>query len=406
MGDTGALALGGGLGAVAILLKSEFVLAFVGALFVAEMMSVHRSSDSCSSTEGAVRARVRADSIASSTSAAPSSLRRAGLEGIAGRRALLDHRHPLRVRGAEHAEAAMTPKTVRARNAMQRGRTARSRSSVSHGADAPPRSCSPAPARRSTPPTPGSPTSCQRPPTSSVPIGVDVQLGGHDLARIAKCGLVVASPGVPPDAPPFVAAREAGVPIVSEIEIGLRFLPDLNVHRDHRHQRQDDDDRPHRPSAESARQARRDRGQHRHAADRARALAHAARVDRARGVVVSAARHAEHPADRRHGDEPLGQSPRPVRQRRRVLRRQGAPLPEREHRVELGEQPRRPRRPDDGRARRGQSYALFRREESRGVLRPRERQPRGLRPRAPASRRATRSSATTTSRTRWPRRSP
>jgi phospho-N-acetylmuramoyl-pentapeptide-transferase len=40
MGDTGALALGGGLGAVAILLKSEFVLAFVGALFVAEMMSV------------------------------------------------------------------------------------------------------------------------------------------------------------------------------------------------------------------------------------------------------------------------------------------------------------------------------------------------------------------------------
>lgn len=40
MGDTGALALGGGLGAVAILLKSEFVLAFVGAVFVAEMVSV------------------------------------------------------------------------------------------------------------------------------------------------------------------------------------------------------------------------------------------------------------------------------------------------------------------------------------------------------------------------------
>lgn len=40
MGDTGALALGGGLGAVAILLKSEFVLAFVGLVFVAEMMSV------------------------------------------------------------------------------------------------------------------------------------------------------------------------------------------------------------------------------------------------------------------------------------------------------------------------------------------------------------------------------
>ncbi len=40
MGDTGSLALGGGLGAVAILLKSEFLLAIVGGVFVAEMMSV------------------------------------------------------------------------------------------------------------------------------------------------------------------------------------------------------------------------------------------------------------------------------------------------------------------------------------------------------------------------------
>jgi len=40
MGDTGSLALGGALGAVAILLKSEFLLAFVAAVFVAEMLSV------------------------------------------------------------------------------------------------------------------------------------------------------------------------------------------------------------------------------------------------------------------------------------------------------------------------------------------------------------------------------
>src|SRR5215510_6604429 len=57
--------------------------------------------------------------------------------------------------------------------------------------------------------------------------GVGVELGGHDLARIGNASLVVASPGVPPDAPPFVAARKASVPIVSEIEIGLRFLPRL-----------------------------------------------------------------------------------------------------------------------------------------------------------------------------------
>jgi phospho-N-acetylmuramoyl-pentapeptide-transferase len=40
MGDTGSLALGGALGAVAILLKSEFLLLFVGIVFFAEMMSV------------------------------------------------------------------------------------------------------------------------------------------------------------------------------------------------------------------------------------------------------------------------------------------------------------------------------------------------------------------------------
>ena len=40
MGDTGSLALGGALGAIAILLKSEFLLLIVGAVFVAETTSV------------------------------------------------------------------------------------------------------------------------------------------------------------------------------------------------------------------------------------------------------------------------------------------------------------------------------------------------------------------------------
>lgn len=40
MGDTGSLALGGSLAAIAVLLKSEFLLVFVGGLFVAEMVSV------------------------------------------------------------------------------------------------------------------------------------------------------------------------------------------------------------------------------------------------------------------------------------------------------------------------------------------------------------------------------
>lgn len=40
MGDTGSLALGGALGAVAVLLKSEFLLLLIGGVFVAEVLSV------------------------------------------------------------------------------------------------------------------------------------------------------------------------------------------------------------------------------------------------------------------------------------------------------------------------------------------------------------------------------
>ena len=40
MGDTGSLALGGALGAVAVLLKSEFLLLIIGGVFVAETVSV------------------------------------------------------------------------------------------------------------------------------------------------------------------------------------------------------------------------------------------------------------------------------------------------------------------------------------------------------------------------------
>ena len=55
--------------------------------------------------------------------------------------------------------------------------------------------------------------------------GCDVQLGGHDLARVARAGVLVLSPGVPPDAPPCRAAAGAGVPVVSELDLGARLLP-------------------------------------------------------------------------------------------------------------------------------------------------------------------------------------
>ncbi|MBL0941075.1 MAG: UDP-N-acetylmuramoyl-L-alanine--D-glutamate ligase [Gemmatimonadaceae bacterium] len=57
--------------------------------------------------------------------------------------------------------------------------------------------------------------------------GAQVDVGTHDLARIARAVCVVASPGVPPNAPPMAAARAAGVPIVSEVEVALRLTPAL-----------------------------------------------------------------------------------------------------------------------------------------------------------------------------------
>lgn len=57
--------------------------------------------------------------------------------------------------------------------------------------------------------------------------GANVSVGSHDLARIARASVVVVSPGVPPDAAPIRAARDAGVPVVSEVEIALRLQPAL-----------------------------------------------------------------------------------------------------------------------------------------------------------------------------------
>jgi UDP-N-acetylmuramoylalanine--D-glutamate ligase len=62
-----------------------------------------------------------------------------------------------------------------------------------------------------------------------IALGIDARAGGHDLDRIASAAVVVASPGVPPNAQPLAAARSAGVPIVSEVEVALAFLPAAKV---------------------------------------------------------------------------------------------------------------------------------------------------------------------------------
>jgi UDP-N-acetylmuramoylalanine--D-glutamate ligase len=59
--------------------------------------------------------------------------------------------------------------------------------------------------------------------------GCAVELGRHDLARLARASAVVVSPGVPPDAPPVAAARAAGVPVEAELEFAARFLRDTRL---------------------------------------------------------------------------------------------------------------------------------------------------------------------------------
>jgi len=54
--------------------------------------------------------------------------------------------------------------------------------------------------------------------------GAAVELGGHDLARVAAAVAVVVSPGVPPDVPPLRAARDANVPVYAEVDLGFSEL--------------------------------------------------------------------------------------------------------------------------------------------------------------------------------------
>jgi UDP-N-acetylmuramyl pentapeptide phosphotransferase/UDP-N-acetylglucosamine-1-phosphate transferase len=107
MGDTGSLALGGALGAVAILLKSEFLLLIIGGVFVAETVSVILQR-SCSSTgrrrfglEYAQQHRVFLPG------AAAPPLRDEGVARDAGGGPLLDPRDPVRDARAQHAQAAV-----------------------------------------------------------------------------------------------------------------------------------------------------------------------------------------------------------------------------------------------------------------------------------------------------------
>ncbi len=57
-------------------------------------------------------------------------------------------------------------------------------------------------------------------------LGVVVELGSHDLIRVAAAAAVVVSPGVPPTAAPMLAAKKAGTPVFAEVDVAARALAD------------------------------------------------------------------------------------------------------------------------------------------------------------------------------------
>ncbi len=59
-------------------------------------------------------------------------------------------------------------------------------------------------------------------------LGVGLALGGHDGAGLEAADLIVISPGVP-SFPALAAAEARGVPVIGEIELATRLLPDVPV---------------------------------------------------------------------------------------------------------------------------------------------------------------------------------
>jgi len=62
-------------------------------------------------------------------------------------------------------------------------------------------------------------------PDVDADLGVRVQLGTDGLAELEHARAVVKSPGVPAQAPVVAGARERGVPVLGELELAWRLLP-------------------------------------------------------------------------------------------------------------------------------------------------------------------------------------
>jgi len=65
--------------------------------------------------------------------------------------------------------------------------------------------------------------------TPDVPGDIEAYLGVDGLELLERAAVVVKSPGVPNEAPVVVAAREGGLPVLGELELAWRLLPNRFV---------------------------------------------------------------------------------------------------------------------------------------------------------------------------------
>src|SRR5688500_6150846 len=118
------------------------------------------------------------------------------MAGDPGRRPLLDPRDPLCLHRPHDAEAAMIPAAWRAGEiaVIGLGKSGRSVAAL---------------LRREGIPVyvsdAGTSDALDEAAATLRALGAEVDVGAHDLARIARAAVVVASPGVPPSAPPLAA---------------------------------------------------------------------------------------------------------------------------------------------------------------------------------------------------------
>ena len=65
--------------------------------------------------------------------------------------------------------------------------------------------------------------------TAGVPDDIDAHLGVDGVELLEGTAVVVKSPGVPNEAPVIAAARERGLPVLGELELAWRLLPNRFV---------------------------------------------------------------------------------------------------------------------------------------------------------------------------------